>query len=155
MKKIFAIALVCLLLLPFLSVHTVSAQGPKTIYCDQVIVYPLTPVEDPHWIGTLSGCGLAGTVEYWETSRNYIVGKTEHFFELFKITTPGGVISGWDNGVWNFSTFEFRAQGEVTAATGEWAYLLGYKFHESGTTTDPNAPGATSINGVSAMFLAP
>jgi hypothetical protein len=155
MKKILAITLVCLLVLPFLSVQAVSAQGPKTIYCDQMIVYPLTPTEDPHWIGTLSGCGLAGTVEFWETPSNFVVGKTEHYFEIFKITTPTGIISGWDNGVWNFSTFKFRAEGRVTAADGEWADLVGYKLHEMGTTTDPNDPTATAIYGPSTMSLTP
>jgi hypothetical protein len=155
MKKILAITLICLLVLPALTVQAVSAKaaGPKIIHCDQMIVFDT--INSDHWIGTLSGCELAGTIEYWETDQNYVVGKTEHFFEIFKITTPNGVISGWDNGVWNFSTFKFRAEGRVTAAYGDWAFLLGYKFHEMGTTTDPFDPNATVIYGPSTMFLAP
>jgi hypothetical protein len=99
-------------------------------------------------------------VEYWETDANYVVGakggKVEHYFEIFKITTATGEIWGHEKGVYNFmSNFKFNADGWVTSATGEWASLVGYKFHEIGWTTDPNDPNATAIYGPSTMFLAP
>ncbi len=39
--------------------------------------------------------------------------------------------------VWNFATFKFRANGWVTKASPQWAGLVGAKFHEMGTTSDP------------------
>ena len=110
-------------------------------------VCPLTPpvtVPQPAacWYGTVEG-DISGQVAFWETDANYIVGKTEHFFEVFTILPAGGgSISGVDAGVWNFSTFKFRAQGWVTDASSEWASLIGYKYFEMGRNSpfDPNAP---------------
>jgi hypothetical protein len=154
MKKFLVLTLICVLVLPLMWVQPVSAggKGLKNISCDQMIVYDWGAGSN-HWVGNLSGCPIAGTVEYWETDLNFSVGKTEHFFEEFLITTPTGTISGMEKGIWNFATFKFRAEGWVTKATGEWTYLVGYKFHEMGTTTDPNI--GTAIYGPSTMFLTP
>ncbi len=83
------------------------------------------------------------------------MGKTEHFFEKFVITTDGGdIIKGDDNGVWNFPTFKFRANGWVAEASGSSSYLVGYKLHEIGVTTAfPPPPGVTTITGWATMFL--
>jgi hypothetical protein len=160
MKKLLTATFIGVLVLSFLVVPAVSAQaaGPKVIRCDQMIVFDF--INSDHWVGSLTGCAIAGTVEYWETDQNYVVGakggKVEHYFEIFKITTASGVIWGHEKGVYNFmSNFKFNADGWVTSATGNWAYLVGYKFHEIGWTTDPNDPTATAIYGPSSMFLAP
>jgi hypothetical protein len=90
------------------------------------------------WHGTITG-DITGTIWFWETDRNRFPGHTEHFFEVFLITGGDGSISGYDNGVWNFATFKFRAEGRVTAASGGWTGLVGRKYFESGRTSDPNA----------------
>ncbi len=110
-------------------------------------------VQAPHWVGTITG-DIQGIVEFWETSDNYVVGTTEHFFETFRITTDKGVISGVDGGVWNFPTFKFRANGWVTEASGDWAYLVGYKMHEIGTTSPfPPPVGSTVVTGTATWTL--
>jgi hypothetical protein len=154
MKKIVALTLICVLVLPLMSACAVFT-APKTIRCDQLIVFDRK--NSDHWIGTLSGCAIAGKVEYWETPQNYVTGakgeKVEHYFETFTITTATGVIEGVDKGIYNLSSnFKFNADGSVTSATGAWTYLVGYKFHEIGWTTDPNI---NPISGPSTMFLAP
>jgi hypothetical protein len=151
MRKVLAVTLICILALLFTSVGAVSAKAnvSRSFGCDQLIIFDT--FNSDHWVGTLSGCDLAGKVEYWETDQNYVVGKTEHFFETFTITPDaGGVINGVDAGVWNFSTFKFRANGWVTDATGPWTSLVGYKFHEMGTTTSPDLP---VVYGPSTMSL--
>jgi hypothetical protein len=155
MKKIFALTLIIVLALSFSTAGALAApKEPTHIVCDQMISIDIAS-DDPHWSGPLTGCELEGaTAEYWETSQNYIAGKTEHFFEIIKITTPEGVIEGYDVGVWNFSTFKFRAEGRITSATGRWAYMVGYKFHEIGTTTEvPPPEGITVIYGPSTMSI--
>ena len=107
----------------------------------------------PHWVGTVSG-DVTGTVEFWESPDNTIVGKVMHFYETFKISTATSDICGYDVGLWTFSTFKFRAQGWVTTATGEWAGLVGYKFHEMGYTTAFPPPDGHTISGTGSMFLA-
>ena len=155
MKKLLTATFIGVLVLSFLAMPAGSAQaaGSKIFHCDQMIVSGLSSAAD--WVGNLTGCKIAGEVYYWETDQNYVVGGTEHFFETFLITTATGTISGVEMGIWNFSTFKFRAEGWVTAADGEWAYLVGYKFHEMGTTTDPFDPNALAVYGPSTMFLAP
>jgi hypothetical protein len=160
MKKFLALTLICVLVLPLMSVQPVSAggKGPQIIRCDQLIASGLSNAAD--WVGTLSGCAIAGDVYYWETDQNYVTGakggKVEHYFENFLITTPTGTISGAEKGIYNFSSnFKFSADGWVTGATGAWTYLVGYKFHEIGWTTDPFDPNATALYGTSTMFLAP
>ena len=93
-----------------------------------------------YWLGPIYGCSIAGTVafhEHWD--ENYVVGTTEHFFETFTIwPTAGGWITGADQGVWNFATFKFRANGWVTDASPQWAFMVGYKYHEMGATSSPD-----------------
>jgi hypothetical protein len=69
-------------------------------------------------------------------------GMTEHFGENWVITTSVGTIEIYDEGVWTFNTFKFRANGRVTDATGAYEYLIGAKVHIMGSTTalDPPTP---------------
>jgi len=130
---------------------SVSAQPMKPLRCEMELTFDLG-LPDPHWIGTVTG-DIEGTIEFWEFwDQNYVVGKTEHFFERFLITTDGGdTIEGFDQGVWNFgTTFKFRANGWVTEASGDWAYLVGYKMFEIGMTSPfPPSP----VYGTATMIL--
>jgi len=128
--------------LPLVSVPAVSAT---TLKFDEVISIddwgvpgPLHPETTMYWKGTISGA-ITGTCYFWEHwEENYVVGKVEHFFEDFYIDLGDGEwISGHDKGVWNFATFKYRATGRVTDASSEYAYLIGCKFFEEGTTTNP------------------
>jgi len=154
-KVLSAVLVASMLAVLFMSVPAVRAKQsePEPIRCEMVIVFdPMSA--DPHWIGPLTG-DIAGTIEFWETSQNYVVGKTEHFFEKMVITTDkGDIIKGTDAGVWNFPTYKFRANGWVAEASGQSSYLVGYKMHEMGVTTPfPPVPPATTVTGTASMFL--
>jgi len=153
-KMLLTLLIVCIVaLLSTLSMPAVSAQPMKPLKCSMVITFdPSLP--DPHWIGTVSG-DINGKIEFWEKwTENYVVGKTEHFFEKFLITTAYDTVEGFDKGVWNFPTFKFRANGWVTAASGEWAYLIGYKMFEIGVTSPyPPIPPETVVHGTATMML--
>lgn len=141
-KKSLILTAVLMVVLLSTSITAVSAQHNESapIGCVIDMAFDEYPNGD-YWYGTVSGngCSIAGTITFNETGANYIVGKTEHFFEEFTIQPySGGEIIGYDNGVWNFSTFKFRANGYVIGASEEWSYLVGYKFHEMGTTSNPD-----------------
>ena len=136
-KRSLILIMVLMLTLLFLSITAVSAQPNKPMACVVDIAYD--PGVDPCWQGTVSDCPIAGDITVCENPAPVFRGKTEHFFEEFTIDTGKGVIKGIDAGVWNFSTFKFRVNGWVTSADGDWAYLVGYKLHEMGTTSDPAA----------------
>jgi len=142
------IAAGCMLALP-----AAALADTEDIYRADVAIAIDLAASDAHWVGTATG-DIAGKVEFWETPDNYIVGKVMHFYESFKITTATGVIQGYDVGLWNFSMFKFRAEGRVTSATGDWAGLVGYKFHEMGYTTAFPPPDGHTISGTGSMFLA-
>lgn len=120
----------------------------------QISIDLSVPFKKIHWEGPLTS-DIEGTIEFWEHwDQNYVVGGTEHFFETFIIETKHGTITGVDEGVWNFATFKFRANGWVTDATGDWAYLVGYKFHEMGTTSQfPPPEGSTIVTGTGTLTL--
>jgi hypothetical protein len=146
MKK-RSLILITVLLFALLSssVLTVSAHTDAPIEC--IIDLTFDPNAGNFWDGTVTGCSLQGSIRIWESDDNYVVGKTEHFFETFTIwPLSGGEINGVDAGVWNFSTFKFRANGWVTSASAEWEYLVGYKFHEMGRTSDPSVMPMTAPN---------
>lgn len=149
MKKrslfVMAVLMIALLSTSFTAVSA-KPNTSRPVECIINITNDLT-VGD-FWFGTVSGCSVEGTIKFEHGEKeNYIVGKTGHFFEVFTIwPASGGEIKGIDEGVWNFSTFKFRANGWVTSASEDWAYLIGYKFHEIGTTSNPEevvvtAPG--------------
>jgi len=134
-KKLLLLMAVLMLALLSSSVTAVSAQPNKPIACVVDLTYD--PDVNPNcWLGEVSGCSIAGTITICEKPPIY-TGKTEHFFETFTIEPySGGVINGEDAGVWSFVTFKFRANGWVTSASTEWGDLVGFKFHEMGTTSD-------------------
>lgn len=143
-----------MLALMFASVPVVAADETEPLRGGMSISIDLSLCPDCHWVGTITG-DIEGTVEFWEIwEENYVVGATEHFFETFRITTDSGIISGVDRGVWNFATFKFRALGWVTEASGDWAYLVGYKFHEMGITSQfPPPEGTTVVAGTGILTL--
>lgn len=108
-----------------------------------------------HWEGPMTG-DIEGTIEFWETAANFFPGTTEHYFETMKITTSSGVITGTNQGVFNFGTLKFRSNAVVDDATGDWAYLVGYKMHFSGVTTAfPPPEGSTTVTGTGTWFAVP
>lgn len=144
-KRSFILMAVLMLALLFSSIAAVSAQAGAPIEC--VVDLKYDPSVGPYWDGTISECSLQGSIRIWETDENYFAGKTEHFFETFTIwPESGGEINGEDAGVWNISTFNFRANGWITSASPEWEYLVGYKFHEMGRTSDPSVIPLTASN---------
>jgi hypothetical protein len=144
-KRSLILMTVLLLALLSSSVPAVSAQSDAPIEC--MINLTFDPDVGPFWDGTVSGCSLQGLIRIWETDENFFPGKTEHFFEIFTIwPESGGVINGVDAGVWNFKTFKFRANGWITSASEGWDYLVGYKFHEMGRTSDPSVMPMTAPN---------
>ena len=161
MKK--TVIVVSALAMLMLIVAVAPAVSAKTLKCDQTIYYDDHGVPGPnpnhpetfYWKGEITGA-FTGTCYYWETAKNYVVGKVEHFFEDFYIDLGDGWVAGYDNGVWNFATFKFRSTGRITDASANYAYMIGCKFHEEGTTTDPG-PGFTElpIIGTSTCFIGP
>jgi hypothetical protein len=113
-----------------------SASG--TIECVLDITY-----NGSYWLGTVTGseCGVEGTIRFDAVPDEYFdAGKTVHFVEEFTIwPDSGGVIRGKNWGVWNLSTFKFRANGWVREASDECAHLVGSKYHEMGRTTSPDS----------------
>jgi len=138
MKK-RSLLLILVLMLTILSspISAVSAQSTnRPMECLADLTF--NPNNDPNcWHGTVRGCSVAGQITICEEPASFM-GKTEHYFEVFTIEPwDGGQIYGVDAGVWNFTTFKFRANGFITGASPEWVDLVGFKFHEMGTTTDP------------------
>lgn len=141
MKKVSLIVLALIILVfLFASISAVSAQPNAPIACVLDITYDdyIGPGEG-YWLGTVTGCSIEGTIRFDAVPEEYFdAGKTTHFVEEFTIEPySGGVIKGKNWGVWNFSTFKFRANGWVTDASAEWAHLVGFKYHEMGTTSNP------------------
>jgi hypothetical protein len=155
-KKTLLLAVVLTAVLLFVSLPAVSAE-PGAIQCDLDITHDYHDGEDmpPYWLGTVIGpdCTVAGEIEFRAVPEEYFTsGKTIHFVETFVIRPyDGGELYGKNYGVWNLSTFKYRANGWVLNATPEWEQMIGYKYHESGTTSDPAdappiyAPGGWAI----------
>jgi hypothetical protein len=123
----------------FVSSSAVAAQpsGSAAIKCDLDIEY-----NGEYWYGTVTGprCGVEGTIRFDAVEEEYTYpGKTMHFVEVFTIwPDAGGEIYGKDWGVWNLTTFKFRAQGWITGASSDqWAHLVGSRYHEIGWTSNP------------------
>jgi hypothetical protein len=108
-----------------------TAQPNKPLRCElEMDLFWTTPL---HWEGTVTG-DIVGTITVTELPPSF-PGKTEHFSEIFEIVTANGLIRGVDEGVWNMKTYKWRANGQVTEATGIWADLVGCHLHEMGTTS--------------------
>jgi hypothetical protein len=136
--KLIVVLIVALLVIP---VSAVSADSNGPYECVLDITYDQhDPENEPgvfYWLGTLSDCDLAGAIRFDAVPEEYAYpGKTMHFVEEFIIwPDSGGEIKGKNWGVWNLSTFKFRANGWVRETSPEWADLVGAKYHEIGTTT--------------------
>jgi hypothetical protein len=132
--KLTAVLIFALLLVP---ISAVSAGSNAPIECVLDITYDEYEPGVFYWDGTLSDCDLAGTIRFDAVPEEYAEpGKALHFVEEFTIhPNIGGEIKGKNWGVWNFSTFKFRANGWVRETSPEWAHLVGAKYHEMGTTS--------------------
>jgi hypothetical protein len=132
--KLIAVLILTLMLVP-MSVVSAGSSGPYECVLD--ITYDEYEPGVFYWLGTLSDCDLAGTIRFDSVDEEYAyAGKTMHFVEEFTIWPYiGGEIKGKNWGVWNFSTFKFRANGWIRETSPQWADLVGAKYHEIGTTT--------------------
>ncbi len=134
------------LLLAMASAVWAKPANPGAIACELDISF-----NGAFWLGTLSGdqCTVAGAIRFDSVDSEYRFRPNEdnlstmHFVEIFSIwpgsEEPDGepAIKGKNCGLWNFSTFKYRAHGWVTEASGDWADLVGAQYHEMGITTDP------------------
>ena len=137
-----------------LSVPAVSAKsndGGRLVCTMEMDVVWATP---PYWEGTIAG-DITGTIVFVEQPATF-PGMTEHFSELFTITTTDGVvIKGSDTGVYNLNMFKFRANGVITEVSSpDWQWLVGYGLHEMGMTTPLVIGGAVHATGT-IMLMAP
>ncbi len=159
MKKGFT-AVLALALFAFVLVSTpvVAADDEEetlravaTLSIDMRTCGPAPP-NDCFWSGTVAG-DISGNIEireFWD--QMFFPGYTEHFFEYWTLTVDSNSwISGVDAGVWNMGTQKFRANGVVTDASADLAYLIGYHLHEMGVTS-----GSPLVTGIADMtFVAP
>ncbi|MCB9419275.1 MAG: hypothetical protein H6667_05705 [Ardenticatenaceae bacterium] len=140
MKKGLLLLMTALMItLLFASFSTVAAKPNAPILCLVDMSH-----NGAYWEGEVYGCSLAGIIRFDPDPENpsYPAGKTLHFFELFTIEPDsGGVIQGNTVGVGHlYEPFKFRANGWVTDATEQWSHLVGNKYFEMGTSTDPLDP---------------
>ncbi len=105
----------------------------------------------PHWEGTLTG-DIEGEIIVALQEATF-PGTTEHFYETWVITTSDGTIEGYDNGVWSFVTFKFRANGRITAATGSLEHLEGCNVHFLGTTTEFPVPEGEEVTATATVTV--
>ncbi|HSG85007.1 MAG TPA: hypothetical protein VLA23_01610 [Candidatus Limnocylindrales bacterium] len=160
MRRCLALVAAVGLLVAVASTSTVAAksEGGHQIRASIEMGYPsvdcpefpaeITPPADLQlgacWQGTITG-GLNGAVAFWERPQIFLGphgDRLERFFEVFLFRLDGGEwIYGSDSGVWNFSTFKYRAQGWVTAASAGMEHLVGWHYFYSGTTHDASDEG--------------
>jgi len=146
--------LMCIVaLLSTLSMPAVSAQPNKPLRCELSISLDWDKFE---WVGTVTG-DIEGDYTIYPKGATY-PGSTEHFFETWKIvTTDGVVIEGFEEGVWSFKTFKFRANGRVTSVidpSGALSHLVGSNMRIMGTTTAYLGPGVP-ITGTGILEILP
>jgi len=137
MKKKLFVLMIVLAMLATVSISAASAKSDGPIDCVLDITYNEYEPGVLYWLGTLADCELAGTIRFDAVPEEYAeAGKTLHFVEEFTLHPySGGEIKGKNWGVWNFSTFKFRANGWVRETSPEWAHLVGSKYHEVGRTS--------------------
>lgn len=134
-------ALMVALLIASSSIVSAKGNAGGTIDCALDITYADWG-DGEYWFGQVYGpeCDVQGDIMFIEDEPS-LPGNTMHFVEEFTIwpssASGGGFIKGKDWGVWNFSTFKFRANGWVTDASPQWDYLVGAHYHEIGVTTEP------------------
>ena len=138
-KRSLLLTAALLVALLFVAFSAASAEPNGPIVCSVDMGW-----NGASWEGTVDGCILTGAITFVPDEANPAVykSKTLHFFELFTIyPVGGGEIHGTTAGVGHFyPPFQFRANGWVTAAEGGWEYLIGNKYFEMGTSTDPLSP---------------
>ncbi len=125
-----------------------------------------------YWWGRASG-DISGMVKYEanpeETPWWGGMSPAGHFYEVFTIcpgfsgdpeactTESASYITGVDQGVYLWMTgsgkWHFMAYGSVIDASPDFAYLIGYAYHENGWTTDPNL--GPPIAGSASALMAP
>lgn len=137
MKKWMIVIVTMLIVVFVFSAMTAAAGRPDPVGTFDCTVDLYWSVDVGHWTGTVSDCELAGNIEAFAVLEEYFLpGNTMHYVEIFDIyPTSGGEVHGKHYGVWNFSTWKFRDHGGITAASGQWSYLVGYKTLQIGTTT--------------------
>lgn len=172
MRKMWAVAVVMAIALLWFAVPATAAppSSSGTLRFDISIEFT-----DPqfYWWGSAQG-GINGLVKYEGNpdDPNWFggVSPAAHFHEVFTIcpgfsgapeactTESTSYITGVDEGVYLFLSgsgkWHFMANGWVTGASPDYAYLIGYKYFENGWTTDPNA-ATLPIHGEAAAFMAP
>ena len=136
-KRSLKIVVVLIVMLLFVPISAVSAGPDGAVECVLDITYDEYQPGVFYWLGTLTDCELEGTIRFDAVPDEYAYpGKVILFVEEFTIHPySGGEIKGKNWGVWNTTTFKFRANGWVLDASPEWAHLIGAKYHEMGTTS--------------------
>ncbi len=136
------------------SVPVVSAQSEEPTYLQCNMEIDVVFANPAYWVGTLDGVFEGATIQFVEGPSHWL-SNVAHFTEVFTITTKeGDVITGFDEGLYNLNMFKFRANGfvtDVTGGSGDWAFLVGYHFHEMGVTTPFNPPNP--VHGTATMTL--
>jgi hypothetical protein len=102
------------------------------------------------WYGEVHDCSLEGNIRFVADRPAWLKGHVLHFYERFTIYPEdgdGAEIQGTTAGAGHpFPPFSFVANGWVTDAEGEWEYLIGNKYFEMGTSTDPFSPPVTVVD---------
>ncbi len=128
-----------------------NVLAKKPLRCEMEITFPWDPYQ---WEGTITG-DINGEIVI-TPSMAIFPGATEHFLEIFEITTSDGVIiRGYDEGVWNFKTGKFRTNGVITEVIDEsleLSYLVGYHIHIMGYTSTI-IDGETPITGTASVRI--
>ncbi len=92
---------------------------------------------DPDWNGAVEG-DVTGVYQLWERwDEMFFTGPAEdpvveHYFEDFVIVDGDNRIEGVNQGLFNLGNLKFHYTGSVTAATGQWSYLVGWNLHGKG-----------------------
>jgi hypothetical protein len=147
-KRLLILVTVLTVTLLFAMFSAVSAQPGDTgaSRCDLDITYDVYG-DGEYWLGSISGeeCSVAGAIRFDAVDEEYFdAGKSLHFVEEFTIwpgseDQTGDWIKGKNCGVWNLTTFNYRAHGWVTEVSDDqMAYLIGSQYHEMGTTGNPD-----------------
>jgi len=155
MKRKAIETMVTILFLTFaflaLPLASVSAQPMKPLRCEVScsIDWGL-----PGWKGTVTG-DIEGEITYTlDVSTAWVKDDIEHFYETWVIVTDEGTISGFNEGIYMLKNkYMWVANGRVTSATGDWAYLVGCEEHELGTTTS-FIPGG-DVDGTAILTIMP
>ncbi len=158
MKK-FTLVLAAALVFTLALVPAVSAKPGGALKSDLSIALNWDWVGFPGgttpctWVGVVSG-DINGDICVTSTGA-WFPGNTQHFTELWTITTSDGEIEGvvQPKGVWRFANFKWVANGEVTGATGAWSDLIGSRWHYGGTTTTPFVAPPTPVTGTGALVI--